>query len=310
MFNSWFMNECKPDSPVIRWTGIYEIMPQSHDTLLRGFIRETILQEMPLKDVLPFAPRKRKTPTNDYFKQLAALHPEDFGDYEEIDWDDRVAKREKPLKKFFSTKKFNDDAVKLFSKLSVPIYIIPTSELDLVPTGNQPSRLSELSVEKLNSIGIISDEKARELSDAVENGAAVLVVFAASLESNFLPTPWMIVHAMFDNEGSDRGDNFASIFKEVLKRLRKLKTSSAFYREVLTMRSARDENLSSDEDAAAEIITQAILTKGFVFNPTGDRKTNSLLYAIADAVKDARRRFEANIAGRVIAVNVASESIG
>lgn len=213
----------------------------------------------------------------------------------------------KEVQKFFG-KKFNDDAIKLYRNLATPIYVVPVwshkmASLDYRMTIDEDAL-------SLTQYGV-SPERAQELEAAREGGATIIVAKAAELSKGNLPTPWMIVHAMFDSiEGMPLlHDIYSEIYDDgTLQDIVEADDEhTENLRKSLTMGSARGGHLrySTDGDFIAEIMTQAILTtKGFVYKPSGDEIVDDQLERISSIVKDIRPAFEAAIAGKVINLEV------
>ena len=229
------------------------------------------------------------------------------------DWqkDAEATANKRPVQRFFG-KKFNDDAVKLYKNLSVPIYVVPVWSFKPSDLDGEGVRVSAgEDAQGLQRYGL-SPDRAEALEQARASGAAIFVVQVARLDKGNLPTPWMIVHAMFDTQqanspvlgemwmdvyraGSDE-DEFVNAFEE---------DDGELMQRALTMKSARDGQIRAYTDAIAEILTQAVLTtSGFRYNETGDPRMDSLMANVARVVAPARQEFEAQIAGKVLTVGV------
>ena len=221
-----------------------------------------------------------------------------------------VTANKRPVERFFGGKKFMDDAVKLYRNLSVPIYVVPVwsyKDSNIV-TGNERTTTSE-DASALTQYGI-SSERAAELERARAGGAAIIVAMAAELSKGNLPTPWMIVHAMFD--AGDASPFLPDVWQRVYDNDRFLDmwesrdgSKEKRFMSALTMASARNKQIFSYSDAIAEIMTQAVLTtNGFTYNETDDPELNEFLEHISSVLQDVRRDFEQAISGQVITVEV------
>lgn len=229
----------------------------------------------------------------------------------EEDWqkDAEATANRRPVQRFFG-KKFTDDAIRLYKNLTVPIYVVPvwsykSSNLD----GDGKRVAASDDALSLAQYGV-SSERAEALELARGSGAAIFVAQVARLDKGSLPTPWMIVHAMFDTQqansptlgkmwmdvyraGADE-DDFVDAFES---------DSGRLMSKALTMKSARDGRLGAYTDAIAEILTQAVLTTaGFQYNETGDDRMDSLMANVARVVAPAREEFESQVAGKVLTV--------
>lgn len=216
----------------------------------------------------------------------------------------------RPIERFFTSKKFADDAVRLYRNLSVPIYVVPVWSYrnSNIVTGNERT-ITSTDANVLTQYGI-SPERAKQLERARAGGAAIIVALAAELSKGNLPTPWMIVHAMFDpGDGIPFLDDTWSRVYDDERFLDMWESHDGSnekrFMSALTMASARKRQIFSYSDAIAEIMTQAVLTaKGFTYNKTDDPELNDFLDHISSVLQDARRDFERSIAGQMITVEV------
>lgn len=206
------------------------------------------------------------------------------------------------VQRFFGSKKFNDDAVRLYNNLSTPIYVVPVWKVGLSRT-QRPVELRD--AHQLAYYGV-SQERCEQFESARRSGAAVFVPIAAELKRSFLPTPWMIVHAMFDSRGGGMLDETVGKVTSVLEDMRDGLGEHAWQliARQLTMKSARDGVLDTRDDIVAEIMTQAVLTqRGFAYRPGGSEAVVDGLERISSLVQDVRARFEQAIRGRIIEVD-------
>lgn len=213
----------------------------------------------------------------------------------------------KSVQKFFSGKKFRDDAVKYYDRLSLPIYVVPTFNPNNINRSSffEPNKAATI----LSQRAQLSDEKIVEIEHALDAGATCWIVCALKLTKNFLPTPWMIIHAMFDNERSNVFQKIAPNCLENCKELFNILGPRQIH-NALTMASARNKKVYGYRDIYAEIMCQAILTKdGFRYNqikgsdPIAE-KANLCLDQIKIDVSSARKNFESIVSGKLVAVDV------
>lgn len=237
----------------------------------------------------------------------------------------RTAMQKNATSKFFNSKKFNDNAVKLYANLSVPIYIVPMWSGEMRSLRN---RNVNVHPHELLAAGL-SEERLAELTAAVAEGAAVFVVAQSRLLKGALPTPWMIIHALFDDENDGvvtkyLGDTIEkmkfNVADVVYKTIKDPPDAMAPYRKEsasefdapyeafisgLTMASAKGRNIQTTNDVVAEIMTQAVLTKaGFKYNETGDEMIDAAYEEIAKIVAGARAEFEEAITGKMIKLDL------
>lgn len=256
-----------------------------------------IIRESPIADVLPMVSSRSNNDNTDHGSSK---------------------QDEKQVEKLFNGKKFRDDLVKKFAILSVPIFVIPQY------TNDYQSNYRVRNNDGLQSLGL-SDGKIQELKSALSQGSTVFVVRSSGLVEDFLPTPWIIVHSMFDdiNVSQVQGSAFKQLVNLINKLLATAKvtldpsrispngttdegtaSTRKLWHKCLTMKSARDNQLVGVSDTVAEIMCQAILTKaGFTFNSSGKPKIDALFQKISKVTQYARAEFEASIKGQVLHID-------
>ena len=227
---------------------------------LRRVIRG-ILSEMPFKRVLPVA------------KQHLEYDPEE---------EDSYNFSPSALGKFHSSKRFLKSATHVFADFPQDVYILPVR-------GNVPSFArvgameGEEAISHLEDLARTSEFRDHpitginidEIRDVLSQGATVIASFSTQKMSGFLPTPWMIIHAMLDSGGGFQDQEFSAISREIEDILDNsgidIESSNSPFYKCLTMKSARTGQVGSVNDAAAEIMTQEIGTRrGFYWNMTPD----------------------------------------
>lgn len=290
--------EIAGSSPAARTIAIY-----MHMIITLGALRRLILSEAPL---------------------AAIEEPGVDADHN----DPAKSKKKREVQRFFKSKKFADDAIRLYRNLAVPIYLIPLWSSQNTAFTNA-NRTHDVTTKELIAGGV-SPERAQEIEREVSKGACALVVAASVLLKGGLPTPWMIVHAIIDNI-NDSGDHMSfagtpldASRREIQRALWKLDGSKSpdgfqpFYPDdpesypqfraflgALSMRSARTLQINSVTDAVAEILTQALITRqGFSYRETGIPAVDEALRRCQVAVEGAKTAFEELISGRMIRISV------
>jgi hypothetical protein len=121
----------------------------------------------------------------------------------------------------------------------------------LLPLGGQGAKA-------LNILGVdTSDMSSDDL---------VIVAMATVTAGNFLPSPWMIFHALIDGDGPQQFGT--GILEDMTDEIQFAPVD--FRKNVLTMKSARDGVIGTHRDMVAEMICQELLTKsGLHFNKDG-----------------------------------------
>lgn len=267
---------------------------------LRRALVEAIVTEMPLAALL----KPVEEPIDPHIEDIEKAYHSSPEDYHK-----EKLKNKKSVERFFKNPAYLDKAVKAFKNLALPVYVVPA----YARTFDEEQRVDVLegegAKEYLTQACKLSPEKVDELMGAMSQGAVVFVPFTDSLQKGFLPTPWMLVHALYDN--STRGENdLLPLADDTCNIVNDLFADERFQdpnglKKIFTFASARNRQVESENDITAEILTQATLTtKGFVYNETGDEEIDERLAEIAELVKDARAGFEQAVGGKLVKVNV------
>jgi len=99
------------------------------------------------------------------------------------------------LKRFFG-KKYREDAKRMFEGIDVPVYIIPVFSR---VAKSSPSRASFLTWEEALPALEQSEFDLEKLKSELDSGAIVFLSSSTSASKGNLPSPWMLIHAFFDN---------------------------------------------------------------------------------------------------------------
>lgn len=150
-----------------------------------------------------------------------------------------------------------------------------------------------LNVEKIRSI--------------VDSGGCVIFSLTGELEPNFLSTPWMIIHAMFDSSDFTELGGISSFEIETymedelgLDRL----TDILPY---MTMGSATSNKMVSEREIIHELCVQEVITTGGVqFKESGDSELDEKLEMLKQKIKsyNLREIISNQIRGKVVVVSV------
>jgi hypothetical protein len=218
-------------------------MKKSQLIELRSFIKQ-FLMEMPYRGALPAA-----TP--------ASKDDPDWEDNQKANANDR-----RQLDNFHRSKKFIKEANWAFEDFPQDIYILPASGFH----GSNDTRT--FSLEGQDAIDYIENELAtgsgssyvedNDIESKLSSGATIIVSHIDWLKPGFLPTAWMVIHAICDSDPL-RIANLNELVREI-SRYVSANLSVRDIRNCLTMKSAK--TLSNTEgDGAAEIMVQELATR-------------------------------------------------
>ena len=162
----------------------------------------------------------------------------------------------------------------------------------------------DVGIEMLKRIGVSSDPAYfKKLRSKLDGGATVFVNATGELAKGDLPTPWMMLHAMFDNDDY----SFSPVSKIRDEVFNIYVDSGLGYEDITrhaTMKSARDNNVNS-EDIVNEMIVQSIVdSRGLTFKVTDDPKMNQKLAALKQKIDELgiRQTIHSVTAGKVFGV--------
>lgn len=182
------------------------------------------------------------------------------------------------LNKFHGSKSFEQKATAAFAAMPYPVWILP------VLRNSGPGRLlnqkfraesytSRKGIEALKAAGVTGVD-FKDLHEKMKSGATIIVSLVAGFDKNFWPTPWMVIHAMFDNTPDEWPAQLLDVHEEleeiVMEGHWESETSVVeLIEDCMTMTSATSGTLQGSGDIIPELLTQEIATKGGVrFNVT------------------------------------------
>jgi hypothetical protein len=278
------------------------------ESQLRNFIKQQIKE-------MAYAGRLNPPPgRSDDFSETAFAF--DYGPYEE-------QKQLKPdvVARYAMSQTFERLAKKHFANIPWNVWIAPLigTYYEAVRDSAAENRailepLSPNGISRLESLGY-------EIPENFGDNDVVILYTSTIMEKGLVATPWMIFHAMFDNENADVfSETFARVIKDQLLRgwwsqeTKSVPENIAIlsddlkgnfwynWRHALTMRSARTGAVAEESDAFAEIMCQELLTKsGFTINDNGAEKEYiEALYNLKPIIKKCADEFRANIRGKLI----------
>lgn len=215
------------------------------------------------------------------------------------------------IERFFGNSNYRNKAeytLRMFPQEVILINAIIDSENHRYDNPVTNERLTayepDAGIEMLKRIGVSSDPAYfKELRSKLGGGATVFVNVTGDLVKGDLPTPWMMLHAMFDN-----GDYSFSPVSEIRDAVFDIYVDSGLgYKNIIrhaTMKSARDNNIV-DEDIVTEMIVQSIVdSRGLTFKETDDPEMSKKLAEIKQKIDKLgiRQTIHRATAGKVIAI--------
>jgi hypothetical protein len=198
--------------------------------------------------------------------------------------------------KYFSSQSWQKKAETAFRFIDAPIWVIPTYAKERINIG----RLHILSWRQtLNTIKK-SQFNPQDVKQHLANGGTVLIVNARFIDKGLWPSPWMTLHAIFDDTSGQGAaaellDNTTIALEDWVQNSLPEEFMSRFdtddeeasqiflmkflhaLAQSLTMKSARDGVLTGEStDIIPEMLTQSVVSsKGCVINPFNSTNINS-----------------------------------
>lgn len=254
-------------------------MKKSQLIELRSFIKQ-FLMEMPWAGALPAAtPAWRDDPSEEELQKSNA-------------------DLQRKLNNFHGSKKFNKEAIWAFGEFPQEVYILPVSGFH----GGGDTRT--YSLKKQEALDYIENELAtgsgssyvidNGIDSLLSSGATIIISHIERLKPGFLPTAWMVIHAICDSNPLHIAD-----LNKFRSEIRKHVIENFFIDDLndcLTMKSG--PTLADEGEAAAEIMAQELATKkGFRWKipeslpSTKKDELEEKFWGLKNAMSDFKGRF-------------------
>lgn len=226
--------------------------------------------------------------------------------------EDEEARRHR---KFHSSPLYKRKAAAAFRLFGMPVYIVPVYRRGLAYGGRGAYVGWEEAAPLLDRSGLDADAVRRD----VEGGGTVILAASKQMVEGFLPTPWMLLHALFDDLATSAAESrslLRATVSPVYDRIVDVSLEGPWGRDdfmralvgSMTMRSAREGKLNIDtiDDIASELCIQAaVSSRGCVIKEfEGDEEIDGALRGLQDFVNglDVRGALEGYLRGRVVQV--------
>lgn len=250
-----------------------------------------------------------------------SFEPRQSPDWELSD-EERIKQGENPrgARKFSQSKRFKDLSQKHLANMPNNFWFAPLigAMTIVIDEGGQRFRVLPLDPDGLNDLKNIG----YNVPDGIKSDDVIINYDISTSHKDFLATPWMIFHAMFDSNAQEMtlcpslaqlnelmiynpGDKISDPDFAPLAREQGHKSEKWF--KALTMASARNGKLDVISDAIAEMMCQELLTSGGLRLDLGvvSPEYHKPLHMLSDIIKQCANEFRKNIGGKyiIIAVN-------
>ena len=169
----------------------------------------------------------------------------------------------------------------------------------------------EETIERLKKYNV--DVPEEQLRSITGSGGCVIMSSVGSVNKSFLPTPWMIIHAIFDSTRDVKDINsvkgISSIRWDLNHFLYKINLDEDVLCDYMTTKSALNQNfLLENDDVLTELLTQEVITtSGVVFKESDDPEITRKLELIKHKIKsyNLKEKISNMFRGRVVLVETA-----
>jgi hypothetical protein len=167
----------------------------------------------------------------------------------------------------------------------------------------------EETIERLKKYNV--DVPEEQLRSITGSGGCVIMSSVGGVNKGLLPTPWMIVHAIFDSTPLDYNDTkgISSIRWDLDRFRSKINLDTDVLSSYMTTKSALNPNfLRQNNDIMTELLTQEIITtSGVVFKESDDPEITRKLELIKHKIKsyNLKEKISNMFRGRVVLVETA-----
>lgn len=223
--------------------------------------------------------------------------------------------------KYMQSSKWKKLAKQAYVNFPYPVWIVPFAGAELDSSLSTIHGGFNSSMHGMGRGQLMTHEEAAGLFDSlgvdvsdIEPDAFIVFAISTVAAKDILPSPWMIFHAIFDDDVNDAFDlNTYSVLNDVFEgeMVDDLDLPGAGFpmAALMTMKSAREELIDNEGDAIAELMCQAILTHGGVKFRTELVDDN---HEVLEWLADVKRRVDAlgreviqRAKGKVLIISVA-----
>ena len=248
----------------------------------------------------------------------------EFEDEDGLDFNAGAPRNFPGAEKYARSSRFKNQATKLYANFPHNVWIASwagdpreirtiASELDIGIGGEYAGERRIVGIDLVPEGIRILEQIGFEAPARVGPDDLVILHSISNVDRANLSSPWMIIHSMFDDQGAPP-DNFIPSWYDLdleglIRRLRlkdgsSLEDDTSKFGLVFTMASARGGLIQAAGDAAAEAITQELITKGgFRYKTEAlDDESIEIMEEFAAAVKTAADEFRQSTKGMLLAV--------
>lgn len=223
-----------------------------------------------------------------------------------------AAKSSAAIDKYHRTPTYTAKALTTFANFPYDVFVVPVATRRIDIWGDVvENRVKLLSpAVGLKNLETLRDKHnvaidIEDIESKLSGGNTVILSLTQMLSKGFLPTPWMLVHALFETDWSHFEDEKYAVDEA----MEEMGLSSRNILKFATMKSARDNNIQSDVDFVSELLTQAVVTKkGLHFNkelakkPETVEKLTRLEELVNDEINIRQKVFD-KLKGKIVVIN-------
>lgn len=222
------------------------------------------------------------------------------------------AKSSAAIDKYHRTPTYTAKALATFANFPYDVFVVPVATRKTEIWGNiTESRVKVMTpAEGLKKLETLRNNHnvaidIEDIESKLSGGNTVILSLTQMLTKYFLPTPWMLVHALFETDWSPFEDEKFAVDEAMDEMGLRMKNTIKF----ATMKSARDNIMVSEADFVSEMLTQAVVTKkGLHFNkeiaknPETVEKLTRLEKLVNEEINIRQKVFD-KLKGKIVVVN-------
>ena len=223
-----------------------------------------------------------------------------------------ASKSSAAIDKYHRSPAYTAKALATFAAFPYDVFVVPVATRKTAIWGNiTENRVKVMTPEEgLKKLEILREKSnvtidIEDIESKLNGGGTVILSLTQMLTKYFLPTPWMLVHALFETDWS----RFEEEKLEVEDAMEEMGLSMNNTIKFATMKSARDNVVVSDADFTSEMLTQAVVTKkGLHFNKEIAKKPETVekltrLEKLVNEEINIRKKVFDMLKGKIVVIN-------
>ena len=242
------------------------------------------------------------------------LKPTQDSSLEDGAWKDisTASKSSAAIDKYHRSPTYTAKALTTFANFPYDVFVVPVATRKTAIWGNlTENRVKVMTpTEGLKKLELLREKNnvsidVEDIESKLSGGNTVILSLTQMLTKHFLPTPWMLIHALFETDWSPLEEEKYELETAMEEMGLTMDNTIKF----ATMKSARDNLTLTDADFVSELLTQAVVTKkGLHFNkeiakkPSTVEKLERLEKLVNEEINIRQKMFDL-LKGKIVVIN-------